>query len=62
MSARSSGCPSLRAAILRYECFGAIVESVGTPPVQIIAERAMYTDAGGVTWAGRTSALATRLR
>lgn len=42
--------------------FGAIVESVGTAPVQIIVERAMYNDAGGVTWAGGTSALATRLR
>jgi hypothetical protein len=41
--------------------FGAIVESVGTTPVEIVVERAMYTSPGGVAWAGGTDALATRL-
>jgi hypothetical protein len=41
--------------------FGAVVESVGTP-IQMVVERAMYQDAGGVRWAAGTSALGTRLR
>ena len=45
--------------------FGAIVESLAvqgeTAPAQIVVERAMYSDAGGVTWAAGTNALATRL-
>jgi hypothetical protein len=39
--------------------FGAIVESLGTVPAQIVVERAMYTSPGGVTWAAGTNALAT---
>jgi hypothetical protein len=39
------------------ESFGTIIES--TQPV--IVERALYLDAGGVTWAAGTSATATRL-
>jgi hypothetical protein len=42
--------------------FGAVVESVGPAPVQLIVERAMYNNAGGVLWAAGTSALATKLR
>ena len=42
--------------------FGTVVESLGTTPAQIVVERAMYSNAGGVTWAAGTSALATRLR
>ena len=42
--------------------FGAIVESTGTTPAQLIVERAMYNDAGGVRWAAGTSALGTKLR
>ena len=42
--------------------FGAVVEAVGPTPVQIVVERAMYNDAGGVTWAAGTSALGTKLR
>jgi hypothetical protein len=42
--------------------FGAIVESLGSPAAQIVVERAMYNDAGGVFWAAGTSALGTRLR
>jgi len=42
--------------------FGAIVESVGASPAPIVVERAMYADAGAVTWAAGTNVLATRLR
>jgi hypothetical protein len=42
--------------------FGAIVESTGETPAQIVVERAMYSDAGGVTWAAGTNAQATKLR
>ncbi len=42
--------------------FGAIVESLGTTPAQIVVERAMYNSAGGVFWAAGTSALGTKLR
>ncbi len=42
--------------------FGAIVESVGETPPQIVVERALYTDAGGVHWAAGGNSLATRLR
>ena len=42
--------------------FGAIVESLGAPAAQIVVERAMYNNAGGVFWAAGTSALATKLR
>ncbi|MBA2353203.1 MAG: hypothetical protein H0V80_00895 [Acidobacteria bacterium] len=41
--------------------FAAVVESVGTVPLALVVERAMYTDAGGVVWASGTNALATRL-
>jgi uncharacterized protein (TIGR03437 family) len=42
--------------------FGALIESLGTTPAEIVVERAMYSNAGGVTWAAGTNALATRLR
>jgi hypothetical protein len=42
--------------------FGVLVESVGATPAEIVVERAMYWNAGGVTWAAGTNALATRLR
>jgi hypothetical protein len=41
--------------------FGAIVESLGDPPAELVVERAMYSSAGGVRWAAGTNALATRL-
>ena len=41
--------------------FGAVVESLGAAPAQIVVERAMYWDALGQTWAAGTNALATRL-
>ena len=42
--------------------FGAIVESLGATPAQIVVERAMYWDAAGQPWAAGTNALATKLR
>lgn len=42
--------------------FGMLIESVGPTPAQIVVERAMYSDAGGVHWAAGTNALATRLQ
>ena len=42
--------------------FGAVVESLGTTPVAIVVERAMYTDSKGVRWAAGTNALATKLQ
>ncbi|MFN8060966.1 MAG: hypothetical protein U0Q12_17545 [Vicinamibacterales bacterium] len=42
--------------------FGAIVESVGSPTAQIVVERAMYSDAGGVHWAAGSNLLATKLQ
>ena len=41
--------------------FGMIVESVGGAPVQIVVERAMYSNTAGVRWAAGTNALATKL-
>lgn len=41
--------------------FGAIVESLGTAPAELVVERAMYWDEGGVPWAAGTNAVATRL-
>ena len=41
--------------------FGAIVESIGATPAQIVVERAMYSNANGVFWAAGTNALGTRL-
>jgi hypothetical protein len=42
--------------------FGAIVESLGASPAQLVVERAMYTSADGVQWSAGTSAVATKLR
>ena len=41
--------------------FGMLIESIGTTPAQIVVERAMYSDSGGVKWAAGTNALATKL-
>jgi hypothetical protein len=41
--------------------FGIIVDSLGATPAQIVVERAMYSDANGVTWAAGTDVLATKL-
>ena len=42
--------------------FGAIIESLGATPAQLVVERAMYWDARGKTWAAGTNALGTKLR
>jgi len=39
--------------------FGVLVESLGTQPIQIVVERAMYWDALGIFWAAGTNALGT---
>jgi len=41
--------------------FGALVESVGASPAQLVVERAMYSNANGVVWAAGTNALARRI-
>jgi hypothetical protein len=42
--------------------FGIIVDSLGGTPAQLVVERAMYSNAGGVTWSAGTAAVATRLQ
>jgi hypothetical protein len=42
--------------------FGAVVESLGGTPAQIVVERAMYWNANGQVWAAGSDVLATRLR
>jgi len=44
--------------------FGAIVESLAVSggTAQLVVERAMYSNAGGIVWAAGTNALATRLQ
>ena len=37
--------------------FGVIVESLGTTPAQIVVERAMSSNAGGVLWSAGTAAV-----
>ena len=41
--------------------YGMLIESTGGDPAQIVVERAMYSNSGGVHWAAGTNALATRL-
>jgi Tol biopolymer transport system component len=41
--------------------FGAVVEAVGTSPIPIVVEQAVYWNAGGVVWAAGTNALGTPL-
>jgi hypothetical protein len=42
--------------------YGAIIDSLGASPAQLVVERAMYSNAGGVVWAAGTNALATKLQ
>ena len=42
--------------------FSVVVESIGATPVEIVVERAMYSDAGGQFWAAGSNAVATKLR
>jgi hypothetical protein len=46
----------------RGKRFGMIVESLGGQPIQIVVERAMYSNAQGVNWAAGTNAVATKLQ
>ena len=41
--------------------FGAVVESIGDVPAQIVVERAMYSNAHGVAWSAGADALAAPL-
>ncbi len=42
--------------------YGAVVQTLGATPAQIVVERAMYANANGVIWAAGTNALATKLQ
>ena len=42
--------------------FGAVIESLGATPVELVVERAIYSNAAGVTWAAGTNTLGTRLQ
>jgi YVTN family beta-propeller protein len=42
--------------------FGAVVESLGEEPAQIVVERAMYSSTAGAVWSAGTNALATKLQ
>ena len=41
--------------------YGALIETQGATPAQVVVERAMYANANGIIWAAGTNALATRL-
>ncbi|MFN8061015.1 MAG: S8 family serine peptidase [Vicinamibacterales bacterium] len=41
--------------------YALMVQSTGASPAEIVVERAMYSNAGGVTWAAGSASLATRL-
>jgi hypothetical protein len=41
--------------------YGALIETQGATPAQVVVERAMYSNANGIIWAAGTNALATRL-
>ncbi len=49
-------------AVVANRRFGAVVESTGATPAQIVVERAMYSGATGAQWSAGTNALATRLQ
>jgi hypothetical protein len=42
--------------------FAIVVDSLGASPAQLVVERAMYSNAGGVAWSAGTAAVATRLQ
>ena len=42
--------------------FAAIVESVGNNPADLVVERAMYSNSGGVVWSAGTNAVATKIQ
>jgi hypothetical protein len=41
--------------------FGATVESLGTPSLDLVVERSVYSDAGGVRWSAGANALGSPL-
>jgi hypothetical protein len=41
--------------------FGAMIESLGGTPAELVVERAMYANASGIIWAAGTNALATKM-
>ena len=45
-----------------HQRFGAVIESLGDSPAQVVAERPIYLTANGVPWAAGTDALTTRIR
>jgi probable HAF family extracellular repeat protein len=53
--------PEFGAAVANQR-FGAVIESTGDTPAQIVVERAMYSSANGVGFAAGTNALATKLK
>jgi hypothetical protein len=42
--------------------FAIVIDSLGASPAQLVVERAMYSNAGGLTWSAGTAAVATRLQ
>jgi hypothetical protein len=42
--------------------FAATIESTGDNPAELVVERAMYSDAGGVQWSAGTNAVATKIQ
>jgi len=42
--------------------YGALIETQGATPAEIVVERAMYSNANGIFWAAGTNALATKLQ
>jgi len=42
--------------------FSTIIDSLGASPAQLVVERSMYSNAGGVTWSAGTAEVATRLQ
>jgi hypothetical protein len=42
--------------------FAAIIESVGGNPVDIVVERAMYSNVAGPVWSAGTNAVATKIQ
>jgi hypothetical protein len=42
--------------------FGTIIDSLGTTPAEIVVERSMYSNAGGIVWSAGTAEVATRLQ
>jgi hypothetical protein len=50
------------AEIAGLKRFAVVVESLGSPPAQIVVERAMYWSTLGQFWAAGTNIVATKLR